>query len=123
MDIARAVAHFNYLQPTTLPFQVQNFDRLACSLQDLRCVTSGTLRLIAVALPSGLRFSFVAFLSGTTALSGGKNQWAVLLSETRLLQQVSADRTSSAWARTGWSRSNSTPHTPYELRACSTSGC
>src|SRR5436305_14174157 len=97
MDIARAVAHFNYLQPTTLPFQVQNFDRLACALQDLRCVTSGTLRLIAVALPSGLRFSFVAFLSGTTALSGGKNQWAVLLSETRLLQQVSADRTSSAW--------------------------
>lgn len=60
-------------------------------------LTSGTLRLVGIALPSGLLVSTITFLSGTTAAVLPTNQWFVLLDGSRLMLGVTGDDTTTAW--------------------------
>lgn len=60
-------------------------------------LTSGTLLMLAVALPKGVLVSSVSFLSGTTAGVALTNQWAVLTDSSRVVLAVSPDGTSAAW--------------------------
>lgn len=62
-------------------------------------LTSGTLRLAAgCVIPGGVTVSSITVISGTTALSGGSNQWFVLLDHSRNKLAITGDDTSAAWA-------------------------
>lgn len=77
---------------------VENVPRLGSPLSDQTPLTSGTLRLIPICLPKGITVTSISFLSGTTALNGGQNQWFTLHDSSRVLLGVTADDTSTAWA-------------------------
>lgn len=61
-------------------------------------MTSGTLRLQAIAIAKGVSITNISFMSGTTALAGGSNQWFALFDNTRTKLGVTSDDTSTAWA-------------------------
>lgn len=61
-------------------------------------LSSGRLSMVAVALPQGTTVSSITFLSSTTALNTGTNQWFALYNSDRTLIGQTADDTSTAWA-------------------------
>ena len=63
-------------------------------------LTSGTLRLAAgCVIPGGVPVSQITVISGTTALSGGANQWFALLDHARNKLAVTADDTTAVPSR------------------------
>lgn len=59
---------------------------------------SGQLKMVAIALPSGLPVAAVGFVSGSTPLSGGSHGWFSLHDASRNLLRQSADDTSPVFA-------------------------
>lgn len=59
---------------------------------------SGTLRMVGIALPSGLTIAGAAFVSGSTPLSGGSHGWYSLHDASRALLRQSTDDTSPVFA-------------------------
>lgn len=64
----------------------------------LAALTSAQLFLIAVPLVKGQLVSNITFLSGSTALNTGTNQWFALYSSARALLGVTSDDGATAWA-------------------------
>lgn len=62
--------------------------------------TSGTLRLYAIDLPSGLTVTTISFVSGTTPLAVGSNQWFGIFTDARVQLRVTADDGATAWGAT-----------------------
>ncbi len=60
-------------------------------------LSTGRLYMVAVHHAAGEVVTAISFLSATTALSGGTNQWAALFTSARVQLAVSADDTSTAW--------------------------
>jgi hypothetical protein len=73
------------------------FGRAGVQQANAGTLTSGTMLLCSIDLPAGLVVTSATFLSGTTALSGGTNQWFALYSSARALLGQTADDTSTAW--------------------------
>lgn len=61
-------------------------------------LVSAQLQLDAIWLPKDTTITSITFVSGTTALSVGLNQWFVLADSALAKLQVTADDTSTAWA-------------------------
>ena len=61
-------------------------------------LTSGRLALAAIALRRGMTVTNISFMSATTALSGGENQWFALYNSSGTLLGQCADVTTEAWA-------------------------
>jgi hypothetical protein len=75
-------------------------------------LTSTTLQMTAIPLLKGQTVTSVTFVSGTTALSAGSNQWAALFDGSRNKVAISADDTSTAWgANTAKTFTMTTPYT------------
>jgi len=62
--------------------------------------TSGRLMLYAIPLTAGQVVSTITFVSQSTALSGGTNQWFALYSAARAKLAVTGDDGATAWAAT-----------------------
>lgn len=82
----------------------QNMTRMQ-ALSNQATLTSGTLYLVAgLVLPKGQPVKGLAFFAGSTALSGGSNQWAGIFAPSArsgdacLTLALSTDQTSTAWA-------------------------
>jgi hypothetical protein len=84
-----------YLAPTGA--KAETFPRAATKLENVAVPTSGTLRLGAIALPSGLLVSAIGFVSGAQAMVTGTNQWFTLHNSSRVALAITADDTSTAW--------------------------
>lgn len=63
-------------------------------------LVSGRLHLVAIDLPKGLLITSITFVSSTTALVTGTNQWFGLFDSSRVPLRLTADDTSTAWAAT-----------------------
>lgn len=63
----------------------------------LAALTSAQLFMVAVPLVKGQIVANISFLSGSTALNTGTNQWFALFSAARVQRAISADDTSTAW--------------------------
>lgn len=61
-------------------------------------LVSGRLSLIAINLAKGQVVTSISFLSATTALSVGSNQWFGIFDSSRVMKKVTGDDTSTAWA-------------------------
>jgi hypothetical protein len=61
-------------------------------------LSSGRLSMAAIRLLAGQVVSTISFASGSTALSGGSNQWFALFDSSRNMLRVTNDDTSTAWA-------------------------
>lgn len=59
---------------------------------------SGTLELVLIKLRKGTLVSKITYMSGTTALSVGSNQWFALYSSALALLGVTNDDTNTAWS-------------------------
>lgn len=75
----------------------QTTPRVAAT-SDQSLLSTGRLTLAAVYLRAGQVVANISFLSGTTPLATGSNQWFSLWSSARVLRGVTADDTSTAWA-------------------------
>jgi hypothetical protein len=60
-------------------------------------LASGRLQLYGITLEAGVTCTSITFLSRTTALSVGSNQWFGLFSNTYVPLRLTADDTSAAW--------------------------
>lgn len=76
----------------------QTIPRGLISSITLAALTSGQLFLVAIPLTVGQVVNSISFLSGSTALNTGTNQWFALFSAARVQRAISADDTSTAWA-------------------------
>lgn len=63
-------------------------------------LTSGRLYLVAIPIVSDETLTSATFISGTTALSGGTNQWFALYDSSRNLLRQTSDDGATAWAGT-----------------------
>ncbi|MFG2001711.1 hypothetical protein ACGFNU_21425 [Spirillospora sp. NPDC048911] len=60
-------------------------------------ITSGTLYLVPIWLPSGLTISAITFVTGTTAGATLTNQWFALFNNSRVMLAVTSNDTTTAW--------------------------
>lgn len=61
-------------------------------------LSTGRLTLVGgIVIPGGVAVNTITFLSGTTALATGTNQWFALYDTSRAKLAVTADDTSTAW--------------------------
>lgn len=67
-------------------------------LNNQTVLLSGRLTLAAVVLSAGKTVSSISFLSGTTALATGTNQWFGLFNSSRAALRFTSNDTSTAWA-------------------------
>jgi parallel beta-helix repeat protein len=84
------------LKPTAA--LAETVPRGGSTLGNNAAITSGTLRLVAIPLPSGLLVSSITFVSGSQAAVTPTNQWFTIHDSARLMQGVTADDTTTAWA-------------------------
>lgn len=61
-------------------------------------LTSGRLQMVAIGLWAGLTITSISFVSSTTALSAGTNQWFGLFNSSREALRLTVDDTTTAWA-------------------------
>lgn len=71
--------------------------RIGCTISNSAALTSGTLRTVGLMLPANRVVSSISFVSGTTALDTGQNQWFCLLDASRAMVACTADDTNNAW--------------------------
>lgn len=84
-----------YLKPTGS--LVENFSRMQV-IADTALLASGTLRLVPIALPSGLLVSSISFRTGSgTALATPTHQWFTLHDSNRVMLGVTGDDTTTGW--------------------------
>lgn len=76
----------------------ETYSRLGAPLQNQAILASGTLQLVALPVTAGMVISAITFVSATTALAGGSNQWFALYDNSLNLLATTADDTSTAWA-------------------------
>lgn len=94
---AGAGAYERALMPTGA--KAETISRFVGSVTNLGAVaTSGTLFLVACPLRAGVTVSSITFVSRTTALVAGTNQWFGLFSDALVPLRLTADDTSTAWA-------------------------
>jgi hypothetical protein len=72
--------------------------RIGAAFTNQTGLLSATLRMVSIMLPANRVISSIAFISGTTALDTGQNQWFALFDSSRVMLAVTADDTSNAWA-------------------------
>lgn len=75
----------------------ESYPRIQCAAGNLNYLTSGTLFLQLIYLPRGMTITSISFVSGTTALVSGTNQWFALYNTSRVLLRQTNDDTSTAW--------------------------
>lgn len=75
----------------------ETIPRLFVSVATVSLATT-TLKLSAIYLPKGTSVTNISWLSGTTPLAVGSNQWFSLFDNGRNKLAVTADDTSTAWA-------------------------
>ena len=78
--------------------KAETFPRVNNYLTAQTPLSSGRMMLVAINLPAGLTVASVSFLSSTTALSAGTNQWFALYTSARALIAQTTNDTSTAWA-------------------------
>lgn len=61
-------------------------------------LSTGRLSLVAISLAKGQVVTSISWLSATTALSVGSNQWFGIFGSDRVMKKVTGDDTSTAWA-------------------------
>jgi hypothetical protein len=78
----------------------QTHPRMGSAIGDLAALSTGRLTLVGIMLPAGLTITSISFMSRTTALSVGTNQWFALFNNAAspVLLRQTADDTSTAWA-------------------------
>lgn len=76
----------------------QSLDRAGAHANLTAALSTGRLYMQGVYYAKGEVVSSLTFLSATTALSGGTNQWAAFFDGSRVRLGISADDTSTAWA-------------------------
>jgi hypothetical protein len=78
----------------------ESFSRLGASITNLgsTVLTSGQQLFVGIPMITGQVVTAITFVSGTTALAGGSNQWFSLYDATHAKLQVTSDDTSTAWA-------------------------
>jgi len=89
----------------------QTVPRGTFTISNIALLTSGTLLLQAVSLRAGTTATTINFLSRTTALVTGTNQWFGLFDSNRVCLAVTNDDTSTAWGSSSVKSLNLT--TPY----------
>ena len=93
------------LTASLLTARIENLPRRSISLATIalpaNSAGTGTLQLYSMDIEEAVTLSEIVFLSGTTALSGGVNQWACILNSSLAVLAVSADKTSTAWNAQG----------------------
>lgn len=67
-------------------------------MESLAVLAQGRLQLFGIDLPVGITVTSITFMSATTALSVGVNQWFGLFSNAYVPLRLTADDTSTAWA-------------------------
>lgn len=85
--------------PTALSFQ--NQDRATSTQTNSSAVSSGTMRMAAIWLPSGTTVTSIGWLSGATALNTagtGPHFWVALYNSSLALLRQSTDDTAATWA-------------------------
>lgn len=70
------------------------------ALATVNPLVSGRLTVVAIDLPKGLTITSITFVSSSTALSVGSNQWFGLFDSSRVPLRLTADGTSTAWGAT-----------------------
>lgn len=60
-------------------------------------LTSGRIHCVAIYLPKDLTITQIAFMSGSTALSSGSNQWFGIFDSSRNMLRLTADDGATAW--------------------------
>lgn len=76
----------------------QAFER-STALTNVNILSTGRITVVSMWLPKGVTISTITFVSMTTALVTGTNQWFALFNgSTRAKLAVTADDTSTAWA-------------------------
>jgi hypothetical protein len=76
----------------------ETLSRLNTPVSNLVAKTSGTLALVGLALPAGVLCSSITFLTRTTALAAGTNQWFGIFDSARVPLRLTVDDTNVAWA-------------------------
>lgn len=76
-------------------------------------LTSGTARGSAIFLRAGEVITSITFLTGSTALASGNNQWFALTDASGNRVAITADDTSTAWAANAFKTLNLT--SPYTV--------
>lgn len=78
---------------------------------DQALLSTGRLSLQAIPLAAGQVITSITFMSGTTALSVGSNQWFALFDSSRNKLAITTDGTSGAWAANSTKTLNLSPGT------------
>jgi hypothetical protein len=86
----------NPLRPTGALFET--FPRQGSTGTNVAALVSQTVRMDAIALPSGLTITSISWVSGTTALVTGVHQYFGLYDSSLNLLRATGDDTSTAWA-------------------------
>lgn len=76
----------------------QSLDRAGAHANLSGCLSTGRLYMQGVYYAKGEIVSNLVWMSATTALSSGSNQWSALFDADRNKLAISADATSGAWA-------------------------
>lgn len=76
----------------------QTLPRSGASISNAAGLVSGRLHLVAVYLPEGETITSISWMSGTTPLGTGVNQWFGLFDSARVPLRLTNDATNSAWA-------------------------
>lgn len=76
----------------------QTYERNLAAADLAGILSTGRLNLVAIYLRAGQTINSITFVSGSTPLSVGSNQWFSLYSSARAKLAVTNDDTSTAWA-------------------------
>lgn len=76
----------------------ENFNRNVATSDQTAAIASGTLKLAAIPLPSGLLVSSVTFVAGNTAGASLTHQWFAMFDSSRVMLGVTGDDTSTGWS-------------------------
>lgn len=88
---------FKYLKPNSVKWETIS---RALHINTTTTVTSGSLLLVAIALPANEVISNIQFVSATTAATSPTHWWFGLYDQNRVQLAVTADQTTTAWAVT-----------------------
>ena len=89
----RHAARDQAFKPTAATYEAFSRDHV----NGIRTVASGYLHMVGIWLPAGATVSNISFVSATTAMVAGTNQWFALFDGSRVKRAISADDTSTAW--------------------------
>lgn len=86
----------------------ESMARNMSNIGNVNVLASGRLSMVAIYLPINVTITSITFLSGTTGITAGTNQWFALYDSSRTLIAQTINDTTAAWAATTFKTLNLT---------------